>query len=462
MTNPEWRSILDETVAHLSRMIQIDTTNPPGNELLLARYIASVLETAGIETRLFEPAASRAALVARLRGNGTARSLLLLAHMDVVAAEPEEWSTDPFGGEIRDGFLYGRGAIDDKGMLAANLMVMLLLARVLARGTTALTRDVVFVATSDEEAGGEWGIEWLAKHHPELLDAEFALNEGGRIRVVEGVPLYAAVQTAEKVSNIVSVSARGSGGHAAIPLADNPVALLARAISRIAAHREPVRLIPTTREFFKELSRVWPHADEARAMRELVTSGPFRAARAAERLSRIPVFNAVLRTGISPTVIAGGHVRNVIPTTATATLSVRTLPGDSIDDLVQRLRDVVGDTRVEIEVASRGTNAPASDFHSPMFAALRASVAELDPSIATVPYLSTGATDSAHLRAMGIQAYGVLPFPLEQSDENRMHGADERVPLESLLFGTRLLFSTVARICGVHGSAHLLLNDMAS
>ena len=461
-TQLNWTDVLAETVTHLTRLIQINTTNPPGNELLAARYLATVLEGASIETHLFEPTANRAALVARIRGSGAKRPVLLLAHMDVVAAERAEWSVDPFAGEVRDGYVYGRGAIDDKGMLAANLMVMLLLARQIAAGTISLARDVIFVATSDEEAGGVWGIEWLVEHHREFLDAEFAVNEGGRIRVVGGKPLYAAVQTAEKISNVVTVTARGAGGHAAIPLEDNPVGLLARAIARIAAHREPVQLIPTTREFFKELSRVWPQPDEARAMRELVTTGPYRAARAAERLSRIPVFNAVLRTGISPTVIAGGRVRNVIPTEATATLSIRTLPGDPIEDVVRRLRQIVGDARVEIAVESRGTNAPASDFHSAMFVAMRDAIAELDPTIATVPYLSTGATDSAHLRALGVHAYGILPFPLDPVDENRMHGADERVPLESLQFGTRLLFGAVSRIARADGTAHVLLADEAS
>jgi acetylornithine deacetylase/succinyl-diaminopimelate desuccinylase-like protein len=448
MAQPARDAVLEETVGHLSRMIQTDTTNPPGNELALGRYIASVLETAGIEMRLLEPVAGRAAVIGRIRGTGPARPVLLLAHMDVVAADPADWTMPPFGGEVRDGYLYGRGAIDDKGMLAANLMVMLLLQRTVARTGVSLKRDVVFVATADEEGSGEWGIGWLATHHPDLLSAEFAINEGGRIRVIGGRPLYAAVQTAEKVSNLVTVTAHGSGGHAAIPVRDNAVALLCRAVARIAAHREPFRLLPTTREFFQQLSSVWPNRAEARAMRELGSRDAARSTRAATRLARVPAFGAVLRTGISPTVIAGGRAHNVIPETASAMLSIRTLPGDSLDDVVERLRRLVHDDHIEVTIVDRGIDAPASDYQSPMFAAIRDSVAALDPSIVTVPYLSTGATDSAHLRALGVQAFGLLPFPLEPADEQRMHAADERVPLTALVFGVRLLFDTLSRMAG--------------
>jgi acetylornithine deacetylase/succinyl-diaminopimelate desuccinylase-like protein len=443
---PVWDEVLGETVSLLSRMIQTDTTNPPGNELALGRYIASVLEDAGIHTLLVEPTPGRAAVIGRIRGTGQAQPILMLAHMDVVAADPVGWTVPPFGGTVRDGYVYGRGAIDDKGMLAANLMVMLLLQRTVARTGIALTRDVVFVATPDEEGPGEWGIGWLAAHHPDLLSAEFAINEGGRIRVVDGRPLYAAVQTAEKVANVVTVTARGTGGHAAIPVPDNAVALLCRAVARIAAHREPFRLLPTTSEFFQQLSQVWPNRAEARAMRDLASRDAVRSARAAARLARVPAFGAVLRTGISPTVLAGGSAHNVIPETASATLSVRTLPGDSLDDVVERLRRLVNDDHIEITITDRGIDAPASDFQSPMFAAIRDSIAALDPSIVTVPYLSTGATDSAHLRALGVQAFGLLPFPLEPDDERRMHGADERVPLTALLFGVRLLFDIMSRI----------------
>ncbi len=178
--SPEWERVETETISRLQSIIRFDTTNPPGNELPLARYLESALQNEGIETTVLQPTENRAQVIARIQGSGARRPVILLAHMDVVGVERASWRHDPFGGEISDGYLYGRGAIDDKGMLAANLMTMLLLQRTLAKSGGALSRDVVFIATSDEEAGGEWGMGWLVAHHPELLDAEFALNEGGR------------------------------------------------------------------------------------------------------------------------------------------------------------------------------------------------------------------------------------------------------------------------------------------
>ncbi len=430
---------------HLQRLIQVDTTNPPGNELVLARYLEEVLSSDGIETRLFEPVENRAAVVARIPGTGAARPVMLLAHMDVVGVEREQWSVDPFGGIIRDGYLYGRGAIDDKGMLAVNLMTMLLLQRRLAAGGERLSRDVVFVATSDEEAGGEYGIEWLISSHPRLIEAEFALNEGGRVRIVNGAPLYVAVQTSEKVSHLLTVTARGPAGHASVPLAGNALVRLGRALAAIGDHREPLVLLPATRRFFERLSQVWPEPAESRAMTDLVASDPERSARGSAALAAIPAFDALLRTGISPTIMRGGATPNVIPGEAEAVLCVRTLPGERLDATIGRLSEVVPDD-ISITVTARGEDSPVSDFSSPLFAAIEAAVQELIPGIATVPYLSTGTTDSAHLRRQGIQAFGLLPFPLEPGDEQRMHGHDERVPLSSLAFGTRLVFEAVRRV----------------
>jgi acetylornithine deacetylase/succinyl-diaminopimelate desuccinylase-like protein len=420
--------------------------NPPGNELPVARYLESTLKAAGIETRLFEPTPGRGALVARIKGDGSRQPVLIMAHMDVVGVERGNWSVDPFAAEIKDGYLYGRGAIDDKGMLAANLQTMLLLKRhVIDRGAT-LSRDVIFVANSDEEQSGEWGMGWLIKNHPELIRAEFALNEGGRVRIVGGRRLYVAVQNTEKVPHTVTLTARGPGGHASIPLAGNAILRLGRALAKISAYREPVQVNTTTREFFTRLGGIWPNPAERVAMADVASRDTRRVQRGARVLARIPVFDAVLRNGISATILQGGIRGNVIPTEATAALNVRTLPGQSIDGVVGRLRRVVADSLVDIAVTSRGHDAPASDFHSPMFAAIRESALALDPGLSTVPYLSTGATDSARLRAWGMQAFGLLPFPMNQDDEDRMHGNDERLPLASLEFGTKLIYGAVSRV----------------
>jgi acetylornithine deacetylase/succinyl-diaminopimelate desuccinylase-like protein len=443
---PDWQIVEAETVARLQAIIQFNTTNPPGNELPLARYIGGALRSEGIETTLLEVPGNRAQVVGRIRGSGSKRPLILLAHMDVVGVEPRNWSCDPFSGQIRDGYLYGRGAIDDKGMLAVNLVTMLVLKRLLVQSGELLARDVVFVATSDEESGGEWGMAWLVDQHPDLLDAEFALNEGGRTRIIEGGRIYLAVQSAEKISHGVTVTAHGSAGHAAVPVPDNAIFRLARALEALARYNEPVMLTEITRRFFAKLAEIWPNAAEKQAMTDLVSTDPARVEAGAGVVSRINVFNAVIRNGISPTIIRGGEAHNVIPASAEAVLNVRTLPGQSVDKVVNRMRAIVSEPGISIEITSRGREAPASDPDSEMFQAIADASHELDPAIAVVPYLSTGVTDSARLRMLGVQSYGVLPFPMVEADERRMHGADERVPLASLHFGTRLIFGAVARV----------------
>jgi acetylornithine deacetylase/succinyl-diaminopimelate desuccinylase-like protein len=443
---PDWSAASKETLAHLQTMIRLNTVNPPGNEMQVATFLDSTLKGAGIETHLFEPAPGRAALVARLEGNGSKQPVLIMGHMDVVGVERSHWTADPFGAEVKGEYLYGRGAIDDKGMLAANLETMLLLKKNIIDKGGALSRDVIFVANSDEEQGGDFGMGWLIAHHPELIKAEFALNEGGRTRIVGGKLLYVAVQNTEKVSHVVAVTAHGPGGHASIPLEGNVIARLGRALARLSAHREPLYLTPTTREFFSQVSRVWPNKDEKLAMSDVASTDTRRQQRGARVLERIPVFNAVIRTGISPTMLEGGIRTNVIPTEATAKLNVRTLPGQSIDTVVARLKNVIGDPLVDVTIAERGDDSPASDFHSPMFNAIRESAQALEPSLAVVPYLSTGATDSARLRNWGMQAFGLLPFPMNQNDEDRMHGNDERIPLASLEFGTKMIYGAIARV----------------
>ncbi|MFL5509212.1 MAG: M20/M25/M40 family metallo-hydrolase, partial [Gemmatimonadaceae bacterium] len=352
--SPDWAAVEAETLSRLREILRFDTTNPPGNELSLALYLQAALTAEGIATTLLEPTSNRAQLIAKIPGTGAQRPVLLLAHMDVVSVERAHWTHDPFAGDVADGYLYGRGAIDDKGMLAANLMTMLLLQRSLSASGRKLSRDVIFVATSDEEAGGEWGMGWLIANHPELLDAEFALNEGGRTRVIEGGKTYLAVQSAEKISHVVTLVAHGSAGHAAIPLADNAVFRLGRALNQLSGHVERTTLTDTTRLFFSRLSEVWPNAREKKAMHDLVNGDGAASDAAAKILSETPVFNAVLRNGISPTILRGGKQVNVIPDLVTADFNVRTLPGQSVDDVVKRMRAAITEPGVSLEITHRG------------------------------------------------------------------------------------------------------------
>jgi len=443
---PDWSAVKAETVAHLQALIRFNTTNPPGNELALAEHLIEVMAADGIEAKLLVPVVGRAAVIARLKGNGKKKPVMLLAHMDVVGVEPDKWSCDPFGGIVREGYVYGRGAIDDKGMLAANLMATLMLKRHVVDAGVELERDVVFLATADEETGGQYGIRWLVDRHRDLLDAEFAINEGGRTRIIEGGKRYLAVQTAEKISHMITVTARGPAGHSAIPLEANAIFRLGRALARLSEYREPVTLTETTRRFFAGLSRMWPVKEEAEAMAGLLSNDPSEAAHGEMVLGRIPVLDAVTRNGISATKLVGGVAGNVIPAEVSAVLNVRTIPGNKVEDVIERMRACVPDADISFAVAAHTDEAPESDPSSAMFNALADAAVELDPEITVVPYLSTGGTDSAHLRRIGINAYGVLPFPMEPGDEERMHGHDERVPVESLLFGTRLIFESVRRV----------------
>jgi acetylornithine deacetylase/succinyl-diaminopimelate desuccinylase-like protein len=443
----DWENALWDVVSHLQTLIRIETVNPPGNEIGAARYLDDVLRGAGIATALFEAAPGRASVAARLPARkATAAPILLLAHLDVVGVEREQWKQKPFGGEIVDRVLYGRGAIDDKGMLACNLQAMLLLKRHVVDAGGRLTRDVVFLATADEEAGGTFGVDWLVDNHPEVLEAEYALNEGGRVRVVGGRTLYCAVQCAEKVPHVLVVRATGTSGHASVPLPDNAIARLARALAGMSRHREPLRLTDVSRGFFGELAAVWPDAAEARAMQDLASDDPARVRAGEAVLSAVPSYDAILRNGVSLTMLAGGVRPNVIPAEATATVNVRTLPGERIADVCTRLAAAAGEPGIEIRLRGSGDDAPPSPVRSPMFDAIRDAVRELEPSVAVVPYLSTGATDSATLRRLGVKAYGLLPFPLTQEEEGRMHGHDEGVPIASLGFGVRAVYGTLARM----------------
>ncbi|MBC7897464.1 MAG: M20/M25/M40 family metallo-hydrolase [Cytophagaceae bacterium] len=439
-------TVLWETIGHLQALIRIESVNPPGNEIGVARYLHDVLQKAGIDAQLLEPAPGRGAVIARIKGTGAKGALLLLAHMDVVGVEREKWRQHPFSGEIADGYLYGRGAIDDKGMLATNLQAMLLLQRAIDATGTRPDRDLVFLATSDEEAGGKFGIRWVLEHHREDVAAEFALNEGGRVRMRGGRNVYAAVQCAEKVPYNVIVTARGPGGHAATPHDRNAIVRLAHALSRIASHQEPLQLSDITREFFSSVSAVWPEEDLREAMADVASGDEKRVARGAAILRLSPSLDATLRNGISPTLISGGIRTNVIPTEAAATLNIRALPGESIDDVIRRLQGVVDDPSVEFRVRSSGTPAPASPLTSEAYAAIRSALARVDAEVVAVPFLSTGATDSAALRNAGIACYGLLPFPLTEDDEARMHGHDERVGVNALAFGLWLTCAIVEEL----------------
>ncbi|MBZ5541001.1 MAG: M20/M25/M40 family metallo-hydrolase [Acidobacteriia bacterium] len=438
----ESSALANEAAKWLADLIRMNTTNPPGNEQAAAKYIAGILEKEGITPELLEAGPGRTAVVARLRSAAVAdptRALLLVAHLDVVGVDRAKWTVDPFGAVVKDGYLYGRGAVDDKGMLAANLAAFIALKRSNAR----LNRDVIFLATCDEEQGGDASIKTLIAKYWDKFAAGFALNEGGNVIVKNGQVQYVAVQASEKVAVNVAVVARGASGHASIPTKDNAVVHLATAIAKIGAYSAPARPTVIVRRYFEELARI-EDPELAKWMRALDT--PDRAEHAQRVVSEAnPVWNSMLRDSISPTMLSAGVRVNVIPAEARAMLNIRLLPGDTVDVLVGELEKLVSDPQVKFEVQpDAGYAAPPSSLESELYQAIEKAAVDQFPGVPVVPCLSTWATDSSQLRLHNVQAYGLVPFPLTEEDLKRMHSEDERMPLASFAQGVQFLYRIVA------------------
>lgn len=434
-----------ESLRILRELIRLDTQNPPGNERRTALYFDSLFRAAGaFETHVLDAGEGRANFVARLRAkNPKGKPVLIMGHMDVVGVQREKWSVDPFAAEIGDGYLYGRGAIDDKGMLAVSAAALLQLAREQVAGRP-LDRDVVFLATAAEE-GGDVGIGRVLEHHRGLVgDAAFALNEGGRIRIDGDRIATVNIQTTEKVSYNVRAVARGPSGHGSVPLPDNALAALARAVARVHEWKPPVRLNATTRIYFQRLARIEEDPELRRAMQELERADPASRDAAAGRLSREPLYNAVLRTGLSLTLLEGGVRSNVIPSEGEATFNVRVLPGEDIREVVREMNRVGGEPRVEfVYDGPIRADPPPSPTDTELFRALEDASRIMAPEAAVLPFMSTGATDGAALRAIGIPTYGLLVLPLPMVDELRMHGDDERVPVAAVGWATEFVYRTL-------------------
>jgi acetylornithine deacetylase/succinyl-diaminopimelate desuccinylase-like protein len=440
-TQPDLARLAEEAQAWLADLIRINTTNPPGNELAAAKYVAGILQKEGIPNEVLEVAPGRGVVVGRLQAGSladSANALLLVAHLDVVGVDASKWTVDPFGAVVRDGFLYGRGSLDDKAMLAANLATIVALKRAAAR----LGRDVIFLATADEEQGGTAGIKLAIKNYWDKIACAYAINEGGRVLLKNGKVQYVGIQASEKVPYNVTVTATGTSGHASIPRPDNPVVHLAAAIAKLGTFQTPAQPNTITRRFFEQLAKI--EDDEARKwMRAL--EQPERSDLAAKYLSeQSPVWNSMLHDTIAPTMIGAGVRRNVVPSEATATLNIRLLPGHSIDELISQFSKIVNDPQIRFQLAPDfGENAPPSGLDSALYKSIERISTQEFPGAITLPLLGTGATDSAQLRVHKVQAYGLVPFPLTEADDLRKHGDDERIPLDSFRKGVAFLYHVV-------------------
>jgi acetylornithine deacetylase/succinyl-diaminopimelate desuccinylase-like protein len=442
VTSPTLSQIKIEALGWLQGLIRIDTTNPPGNELVAAKYIAAILQKEDIQSEIFESTPGHGFLVARLSSSAVpdpSRALLLMAHLDVVGVDKSKWTVDPFGAVIQGNYLYGRGAIDDKGMLAANLAVFIQLKR----SNAHLNRDVIFLAAGDEEAYGANGMLFAVDKHWDKIAAGYAINEGGGVFTRNGKPQYVGVQVSEKVPANVDVIAKGPSGHASMPRKDDSVTHLAAAIEKIGNYEAPVQFNSVTRAYFQALA---PLQDDetAKWMRSLDTGD--RGEHAARVISNDNlVWNAMLHDTVTPTMLRAGIRPNVIPSEARGVVNVRLLPGNQLTPLLAKLQQIINDPAIQLEPElPLSETAPSSSLTSDFYTTIIHASGETFPGLPVVPLMSTFFTDSAPLRMRNVQAYGVLPFPLTDDDLSRFHADNERIPLDSFQKGIEFLYAIVS------------------
>jgi acetylornithine deacetylase/succinyl-diaminopimelate desuccinylase-like protein len=434
-----WDKLTQEATALLSQYIRIDTTNPPGNELSAARMLREKFLANGIPATVWEPAPGRGVVAARLRGIGKhTKAIVLLSHMDVVPAEPKQWKVPPFSGEVKDGEIWGRGAIDDKGPGVIELMAML----AIKRAGILLNRDVLFVATGDEEEGGRNGAAWFVEHEKNIYaDAGYLLNEGGGIVATPRGHRFYAVSVTEKTPMWVRLTAQGPAGHAAVPPAATALTHLVGALSRLIAYRAPIRIINPVRDYFRAIARL---DGGPREFNDLVLSLRKQAYR--HQFLATPRYNAMVRDTIAPTVLGAGDKTNVISPTAWAEADCRLLPGEDPAEFLDKLRRVINDSTIKVDVL---LNFPAvsSPRRSILMNAIN-SVAWRDGHTTVVPTMIAGFTDSHYFRARHIISYGFIPVELTPAQERTVHGINERIEVKQLGDGIRRMVELLRFVGG--------------
>ena len=436
----DWQSLEDEAVSLLSRAIQIDTTNPPGNEIRAAQFFKEIFDREGIEARIIESAPGRGNIYARLRGDGSKKGIVLLNHLDVVPADAKSWKEPPFSGVIKDGVIWGRGALDDKGAAIMELAAML----ALKRQKVPLKGDVVFLGTADEEAGGAWGAGYLVEKHPELFkNIGLVLNEGGGIRIGEdGRAGGYNVSVAEKTPLWLKLTASGTPGHGSTPGANLAVHKLIAALARVMSYQSPVKVVDEVQRYYADSAAAEPEPRRSRYrdLRRALQNAAFRA-----EFLKEPRNNASVRNTIAITGIKGSDKVNVIPAAAAAELDVRLLPGEEPKAFIETLRRVIGDPSIKIEVLL-SFPAAASPPHPEAMKVIGEFAKTHDQGAPLVAPLVRGFTDCHFFREKGIPCLGFMPHRSTPSGEGLVHGIDERVTVESLQFGIRAMVEIVRRL----------------
>lgn len=439
---------LEPTAALLQEIIRLDTSNPPGREGQIDELLAAKLRPLGFDITIVPtPEAGKSHLIARLKGDGSRRPVLLAAHADVVGVERDKWTVDPFAGLVKDGHVYGRGAIDFKGGMAVFARAVMQLAE----RKVPLARDVIFLVEADEEAA-QYNTSWLARTHWAEMDCEFALNEGGWIIADDsGKVKYVSISTADKSSVGVIVSAKGTSTHSSMPRPDNAIFALSRALAKLSTYEAPIQLTPATRQFLGVLARTSAQP-LAGYYDTLLHSNDAAAVAAADReISKDPLMHAIIRNTVAPVIIDGGFRSNVIPGSADATLNVRIVPGTDPNQIVRTFQGLIDDPAVTVRLANPSagpSTTPPSPENTELYRALERQAKAAFPGAEVTPYLFQAGTDAGAWRTRGVPVYGIYPYPITADELTRMHGNDEKVSIESLRKGTDMIFKTLVDVAG--------------
>jgi acetylornithine deacetylase/succinyl-diaminopimelate desuccinylase-like protein len=436
----EWANIEQEAASFLSRYIQIDTTNPPGNEIKAAEFLKSIFDREGIEAKIIEASTGRANLYAVLRGDGSRKSIILLNHMDVVPADEKLWKAKPFSGEIKDGVIWGRGALDDKGPAIMELAAML----ALKRQRIALKSDVIFLGTADEEAGGALGAGYLLENYPELFEnVDLVFNEGGGIRVGEdGRARVYNVSVAEKTPLWLRLTATGTPGHGSSPGNDMALHKLIAALNRVMRYQSPIKVVAEVQKFYADIAQTEPEPRRSgyRDLRRALEDSAFRSEFLADARERGSVSNTVAITRIT-----GSDKVNVISGVATAEIDIRLLPGEDPNVVIDQLRRLIDDESIKIEVLL-SFPAAVSPPHPEAMKVITEFAKTHDAGVPVIAPLVRGFTDCHFFREKGIPCLGFMPRRSPPSSEGLVHGVNERIHLESFNFGIRAMYEIVRRL----------------
>ena len=436
----DWNVVGEEAAQLLSSYLQIRSLNPPGDEAKTAAFLADQLGQRGLPARRYPSAPDRENLVARLPGNGNKKPILLYNHMDVVEADPKRWSCDPFGGERHDGYIWGRGAIDMKGMGIMQLLAM----ELLLKHNPNRSRDIIFLAAADEEEGGKYGAQWMIENRWDEIKAEFNWDEGGfGLQDLFGPTPVFTVAVAEKRNLWVRLVAHGEPGHGGMPHKNSAINHLILALGRVQALNNRYELNPVTEMMFKKIAAIMPFP-RSFVLKNLRNPLLFKFVQ--PTLADNATLSAMLKDTLSITVLQAGAKENVIPERAEATLDIRLLPGKSQESFLDELGKLMADDSIEIQIIASPQKASISEVSTEFYKTLENVINELVPGSVIAPMLTPGTTDSCFFRQRGINCYGLFPILINPGELARFHGIDERISIENLSLGTRIIYEVLSRL----------------